>query len=524
MAKKADIRFEVSEQEINRLIDEIESSNLSEESQAKVIAALSSLVRLSHLLDLKQTTIARLRKVFNKHSEKFKQTQATFPAEPKAPGTNQGRKSKDDYPTAEEVFHEHESLSTGDQCPECDRGTLYRYEPGVHIKITGSSPLTATVHRTEKLRCSGCGQIFEADFQGRDSPKYDAKAKAVVALMKYAASTPFYRMAKIQKSLLTPVAASTQWDLMEELANDLYPVWKELLKEAAQAELSHIDDTTAKILSLMKDNRLEQNRGSHKKRFGMWTTGILARLSPERQAVLYFTGHKYAGENLDEFLEQRQNPEPMIIMSDALATNHPKRYEVYQVLCNSHARRKFVDLTENYKHQSEYVLTLLGKVYKNDKHTKEQNMSDDQRQAYHQEHSENLMDELLEWCEKQITEKKVEPNSSLGKGIKYILKHWPELTQFYRVPGVPLDNNILEEKLRLPVLNRKNFLFYRSQTGALVGDIIMSLIKTCDLAKVNALDYLSAIQENAAVVKNDPNAWLPWNFQTTKTETNIANS
>jgi transposase len=513
--KKRDLRIEITEEEINQLIDEIESSNLSEESRDKLITTLETLVCINDLLDLKETTIARLRAVFNKKSEKAKAKPGSATASsPPGTGTNNGRNGQDQYPTAESVFHHHETLKAGQTCPECGGGTLYKYEPGVSVKITGHAPLRATIHRTEKLRCSACLAIFEASCAGQAGDKYDARAKAVIALLKYAASTPFYRLEKIQKSLLTPLPASTQWDLMEELANDLHPIWKAQVQASAQADLGHIDDTTAKILSLMKDNRLEQNRKSEKQRQGMYTTGILAKLPEGRIVVLYFTGRKVAGENLDKLLDKRESAEPMVIMSDALGANHPRRHEVYESLCNSHARRKFVDMGRAYETESKYVVGLIGEVYHNESQTVEMNLNPIERMEYHQEHSEKLMNELEEWCRLQLDEKKVEPNSTLGKGIKYVIKHWVELTHFYRVPGVPLDNNILEEKLRLPVLNRKNFLFYKTELGAFVGDIIMSTIKTCDVNKINPIEYLTAVQENRDRVKQEPQAWLPWNYKT----------
>ena len=48
---------------------------------------------------------------------------------------------------------------------------------------------------------------------------------------------------------------------------------------------------------------------------------------------------------------------------------------------------------------------------------------------------------------------------------------WTELTQFLRVPGAPLDNNVTERILKMAILHRKNSLFYRTQRGA---DVIKS--------------------------------------------------
>ena len=52
------------------------------------------------------------------------------------------------------------------------------------------------------------------------------------------------------------------------------------------------------------------------------------------------------------------------------------------------------------------------------------------------------MDELKAWLTEQIDQHKVEPNSSLGEAISYMLKHWDKLMLFLREPGAPLDNNV----------------------------------------------------------------------------------
>ena len=106
----------------------------------------------------------------------------------------------------------------------------------------------------------------------------------------------------------------------------------------------------------------------------------------------------------------------------------------------------------------------------------------------------------------------MEPNSSLGKAINYMLKHWLPLTRFLEVPGAPLDNNICERALKTAILHRKNSLSYKTERGARVGDVFMSLIHTCQLGQVNPLDYLTALVKNAQEVLLQPAKWLPWNY------------
>ena len=72
-----------------------------------------------------------------------------------------------------------------------------------------------------------------------------------------------------------------------------------------------------------------------------------------------------------------------------------------------------------------------------------------------------------------------------------------------------LDNNALEQRLRHVVLNRKNWNFYKTELGALVGDMLLSIIKTCEERGENPFDYLVWIQKNAEEIRKNPGAFMP---------------
>ena len=123
------------------------------------------------------------------------------------------------------------------------------------------------------------------------------------------------------------------------------------------------------------------------------------------------------------------------------------------------------------------------------------------------------MEKLKQHCDALISEKKVEPNSALGKAIKYLENHWEGLTLFLKIPGVPLTNNEDEQLIKRSVLNRKNAYFFKNEIGAKIGDILLSVIETCALNSANPWEYLVAIQKYQHRVKLCPKNWLPWNYQ-----------
>ena len=125
------------------------------------------------------------------------------------------------------------------------------------------------------------------------------------------------------------------------------------------------------------------------------------------------------------------------------------------------------------------------------------------------------MDGLQAWFEAQFKEKKVEPNSGLGEAITYCLKRWDRPTLFLREAGAPLDSNLVERALKKCILHRKNSLFYKTENGAEMGDLFMSLVHTCELNNANPFDYLTELQKHAEKVAKHPAAWMPWNYRQT---------
>ena len=422
-----------------------------------------------------------------------------------------GRNGTAAFTGANRVAVAHATLHSGDQCPECRQGKVYRQkEPATLVRFVGHAPLEATVFEMERLRCNACGQVFTADEPGTAGPeKYEETAVAMIALLKYGTGVPFKRMERLQEHLGMPLPATTQWDLMAAAAELLRPVLEELIRQAAQGSVMHNDDTGMRIL------RLAREPGD--KRTGTFTSGIVSLVGAWTIA-LFFTGWKHAGENLSEVLKQRARGLPAPIqMSDALSRNSPKvaGIEPLQANCLAHGRRQVVEVADNFPEECRYVLETLRDVYHHDAQAREQAMSPEQRLRFHQEQSGPMMKGLHEWMEAQLAEHKTEPNSGLGKAISYLLNHWTKLTLFLRQAGAPVDNNIVERALKKAILNRKNALFYKTLNGAGVGDLFMSLIHTCELNGANPFDYLTELQRHSEELKRHPSEWMPWNYRAT---------
>ena len=128
-------------------------------------------------------------------------------------------------------------------------------------------------------------------------------------------------------------------------------------------------------------------------------------------------------------------------------------------------------------------------MFEHERITRARRLSAEDRLRYHQQHSGPLLHALHTWLEQQFAEREVEPNSSLGKALHYLRAHWPELTQFLRVSGAPLDNNVVERALKLMIRQRKNSLFFATPYSANVASVLSSVIATAMRAGINVLAY-----------------------------------
>jgi hypothetical protein len=545
--------IELTPEEAAQLEERVKKRQLNDSDYELLGGLLNTYFHLNHLLEEKKLSLKRLLRLFWNKSEKsgklFNEDKGTVETQDvelsestameleescgdagadeehksrgqekesgKAKKPGHGRNGAIQYPGADQIEVAIDGLKSGDICPACEKGKVYNWKPGKVLRLTGGTPVKCRLYKMEKLRCSLCQEIYSAQLpKEAGEKKYDQEAGSIVALLKYGFGMPFHRLSVLQQNLGIPLAPSTQWEIVKLVSQDVSPVFDELLWQGAQGEVIHNDDTVIEILELLKENKSEENAD---KRNGRFTTGMVCK-SDKYKIALFFSGRNHAGENLNRLLEQRNSwLPPPIQMCDALSRNLSSRFRTTVSYCLLHGRRNFIDILETFPTECKHVIDALGTIYKYERVAKDLKMTPDERLKFHQQESGPVMNKLKKWFEEQFEEKKVEPNSSLGKAIKYMIKHWQQLTLFLRKEAAPLDNNLVERSLKMAILNRKNAYFYKTQNGADIGDIFMSIIQTCKFNKVNAFEYLTHLQKHSSMVKEKPHGWLPWNYMDTMT-------
>lgn len=426
----------------------------------------------------------------------------------KPPEKNGGRRPRSDFKAAKTVKVPVTEFKVGQPCPCGCGGKLYPYNRDAHFRhFVGQAPIQVTLYELKQIRSNGCGTVYTAKLPDGVGPEeYDATAVSTIGLNRYGVGLPFYRQAKQLEIMGTPISSSSQYKIVLGAVVKLQPIYDHLIWLAAQGKVMYFDDTTMKILDFIRPEGDE--------RTGLFTTGVVS-VTDLWEIALLFTGREHAGENRAKLLAKRSpDLKAMILMSDALACNFVGADDDDLIAnCMAHGRRNFVKIIDDFPKDCQKVIEAIGEIYYNDGFTKD--YTDEQRLAYHQEHSAPIMEGLKAWLDEHVAAKKSEPNSKLGKAIAYMRTHWKALTLFLHVPGAPLDNNVAERLLKGVVLHRKNSLFYRTAAGAKTGDIYMTLIQTCQRNGINPWEYLTEVQRNHEAAKLEPADWLPWTYQLT---------
>jgi hypothetical protein len=542
----------LSQEEADSFKERIINSSLAPQDQKIILALLSFNFWLQSQLSRAKLSILRLKKIFGLPTEKRRpkkddplkdvQNNSNDSAEPSTespdhnesmamvvapspqptdkrkpvfdPDQNHGRYAASDYTGCPRVPILHATLKKGDSCPHCAEasltGRLYELLPKSVVLLQGTPIITGTRYECDAFRCGLCGDQFIAEMPAEiaTQEKYNETSISAIAISRYYAGIPFKRLEILQAIQGVPLADATQWDQMRKLYPVILPVHLALEGCAANGSLSYYDDT---------GNRILEAYGTKK---AVHTTAFLSTYGIH-QIYLFYTSQRIAGENMEALMADRTSEEALITMTDASSHNIPKRVNddllARWVLCFClvHGRRKFYEMLDFFTPECEFVLNIIGQVYKHEAHCKKEKLDPEKRLEYHKKNSAPLMDALRVWLNNQFLHHRIEPNSGLGDATRYMLRHWDALTKFLTVAGAPIDNSVCEQTIKVAIRHRRNSLFYKTFKSAQVGDCIMSVIHTAAKNKVNIFDYLNELQRNQQAVQENPTLWLPWNYQNT---------
>ena len=118
-------------------------------------------------------------------------------------------------------------------------------------------------------------------------------------------------------------------------------------------------------------------------------------------------------------------------------------------------------------------------------------LSAEQRLAHRKQHLAPLFAKFEKWLEAYRDQ--VIPKGKFAQAIGYALRHWPETKAILEDGRIELDNNGIENVVRLLALGRKNYLFAGSHGSAKNIAVLYSLLASCKALGINPRDYLNYV-------------------------------
>ena len=516
---------DITQKELDALIKRVEEAlendlALCADDLRLLLSAIQTLATLQGKMDDDGMTLLKLKKLLGMVASSEKKRRGKGSRQNKKSTTKRNKLKKSDLPTETHTLTEHKKGDTCPQCPTETKGKLYKFQPLEFVRVTAHAPFEGKKHVVERLRCNLCNAIFTAtvpDSVLEDGPvtqKYGYTARSAMAMDKFFSGQGYHHQEILSQFSGLSITASTIYDQVEALSDMVNPVYKHLLQMAAQAEQFLLDDTSHKILNQEPEKRPNSNGKGERLRTGIYSSGVIARTKDQKELVVFETSLGHAGELMRSLLDQRDPslPKPKV-MSDALSSNSAYIDDANIGYCNSHARRNFAYLENKFPEEFEQVLEMYAPIWRNEHHIIEQGLNAQKRLEYHQKHSLPVMTSLKKWCVAKQTASDFEEHSGLGKAIAYFLRHYDKLIAFCVFEGMPIDNNRMEETLKLVIRGRKSYMFFKTVSGATVGNICMTMIMTTYRANVNPLDYLTALQRHHTDMRENPELWMPWNYK-----------
>jgi len=344
----------------------------------------------------------------------------------------------------------------------------------------------------------------------------------MLMVMHYSAGAPFKRLESLHAGWGIPMPDANQWQVVNAGDDLLLPLYKALEQHAiANATNFRTDDTGSMVVALQKQIEAElaalERLGESTKdvRTGINATGFYWE-TPDGPVILFYTGRHHAGEMVDQLLRRRLLSSPKLVKcTDGASKNfdHEHGNKLVEATCNAHAFLKFRDIRDKYPAEYAEAGSIYKQVFDNDDEAEALGLTPIGRMLFHREHSWPLMKKLKAMCEEKLESKLVEPNSPLWEPLTFIINQWERLTRFCEVPNVPLDTNLVEQALIMPVRYLAGSFNYKTEDGAVVGDHAMSLIATARAHEVEPVAYLTECLRCHEDLAKRPEHYLPWVYR-----------
>ncbi len=364
-------------------------------------------------------------------------------------------------------------------CKRCGRETaVIGYDESEVLDYEPARWLVRVTKR-EKRACGKCATIAMPALEPRIVEKGLASDAVVIGTVvaKYCDHLPLYRQqAILEREAGVEISRATLDGWVMRVGELLQPVVAVMRQDLLRASYLQADETTVPV-------QMHDKSGAN------------------HQAYLWQYG-KPGGETVFEFQLGRGREGPRKFLGEWEGILQTDGYQAYDDIggeklvhlgCWAHARRKFVDAVKVNPKNGDAInmVTRMDALFLVDRHTRQQQLSIDERLALRRQHAESWAAEIHDQC--VSLRKTALPKSALGQAVTYTLNMWPKLRRCFDYAEVELSNNLAENSMRPVALGRKNWLHVGStQSGPKVA-AILSVVQSCRRLDLPVKDSLLAV-------------------------------
>lgn len=295
-----------------------------------------------------------------------------------------------------------------------------------------------------------------------------------VIVERFAHHMPYHRQEKKYAAEGLDLSRSVLWRSTHRCAEQLKPIYEELVRQVLASDAIHTDDTAVTLQ--------------------------VSRTGGRRQARIWVY-RDLEGRQVFDFTQSRGRDGPARLLEEyrgyVIADAYPL-YDVFfgpekatEVGCWSHARRYFVRAETSDPTLAKEAISKIGLLYDVERCAKELSMGPEEVFALRQELSLPLLEDFETWMKARRLE--VLDKSPMARAIDHALSNWEALKRYCEDGRLPIDNNPAERSLRSVAVGRKNWNFIGNEKGGWTAAILFSLVETAKAAGVDPRTYLEDV-------------------------------
>lgn len=295
-----------------------------------------------------------------------------------------------------------------------------------------------------------------------------------VLIDKYVYSMPLHRQrVKFRSEYDVKFAESWFSDLVKGADFWIKPVHDDYVQRALLTDYLCADETPIPILT--KDKRGKTHRGY------FWVY-----YDPLGKTVLF------------DYRKSRSRAGPSDFLKDFKGILQVDGYDGYNEIiaqngirraaCMDHVRRRFEKAKAYDAERAGYALDKMAQWYARERTARDENLTAEQTLELRRKETVPSMRDFKQWL---IAEREmVLPKSAIGMAIAYALNQWPYFEPFMTDGRVALSNILIENKIRLVAIGRKNYMFIGSHEAAKRAAHLYTLVSTARAHDVDPFAYI----------------------------------